>query len=403
MKKELWLFTRQFPSGSGEVFLENALPVWVKHFSRVRVFPMFTGPGMVKLPEGAEAQELFADPFATPSLMETVTGIPLLFRLLSARGGGSSPNAAGPFAAFSHARQLMQRYKGLLRLVKNEYDPTRVVILTAWMEDWVTLLGLLKESGHPLRLSTLAHRSDLFAPDGSDASVPHRAFRVQHSDRILCIAQDGLDELRRCFPQYAPKMELIRLGTPDHGLAPWSPATELRLASCSYTTPRKRVERIAESLALVKRPVHWTHFGDGSQLGAVQALVDRLPSHVRVDLHGATSNADVLRAYATTPFDLFIHLSAHEGLPVVLMEATSFGIPLLATDVGGVYEIVDRRTGHLLPADAAPADVARWLDAVEQYRVLDDIFRSGVRQAWSERFEASANFGHIAELVEGSA
>jgi glycosyltransferase involved in cell wall biosynthesis len=399
MKKELWLFTRQFPSGSGEVFLENALPVWVKHFSRVRVFPMFTGPGRAMLPKGAEAQELFADPFATPSFLETVTGIRLLFRLLRARGSGSSPNAAGPFAALSHARQLMHRYKRLERMVGKEYDPDRVVILSTWMEDWVTLLGLLKQSGHPLRFSTLAHRIDLFAVE-SGASMPYRAFRVNSSDRILCVAQDGLDELRRLFPDNSLKLHLIRLGTPDHGAAPWSPATELRLVSCSYMTARKRVERIAEALAHVNRPIHWTHFGDGPQRTAVESLVARLPPQVRVDLRGATTNAELLRYYTNTPCDLFVHLSAHEGLPVVLMEAASFGIPLLATDVGGVREIVDRRTGHVVSASASAEEIAGWLDGVERHGVLDPAFRGGVRQAWMEHFEATANYGRIARLVE---
>jgi glycosyltransferase involved in cell wall biosynthesis len=398
--KELWLFTRQFPSGSGEVFLETAVPIWSEHFSRVRVFPMFTGKGNCALVPPAHEERLFTDPFATPSLSATVADLPLLLRILRARGAGRSNNARGPLAVLSHARQLMQRYRGLERLVRKEYDPDRVVILCAWMEDWATLFGLLKDSGHPLRFSTMAHRTDLFGSEGAGSAVPFRDFRVQYSDRILCIAQDGVNELQRCYPQQARKLELVRLGTPDRGIAPWSPAKALRIVSCSYLTPRKRVELIAEALTLVDRAVEWTHFGDGPQRAAIEALLGRLPPHIHVDLRGSTSNADVLQAYATTPFDLFLHLSAHEGLPVVLMEAASFGIPLLATDVGGVSEIVDRSTGHLLPPVVSAAEVARWLDHAERYRVLDPHFRLGVRQAWRERFAATSNYGRIARSVE---
>jgi len=399
--KELWLFTRQFPTGSGEVFLENAVPIWSKQFERVRVFPMFTGEGSSALVHPAKEERLFSDPFGTPSWAATLVDLPLMFRILRARGPGHSITSAGPFAVVSRTRQLMQRYRSLERLIRNEYDPARVMILSAWMEDWVTLFGLLKANGSPLRFSTLAHRTDLFGPAGSGAAVEFRSFRMQHCDRILCIAQNGRDELQRWYPQHAHKLDLVRLGTPDHGIAPWSPAEELRIVSCSYLNPRKRVELIAEALIRVRRPVHWTHFGDGPQRAAIEALVGRMPPNVRVDLRGETTNAELLGAYATTPFDLFVHLSAHEGLPVVLMEAASFGIPLLATDVGGVREIVDHTTGHLLPATVTAIEVAKWLDQVEHYRILDPTFRSGVRQAWRERFEATTNYVRMARLVEG--
>jgi len=47
---------------------------------------------------------------------------------------------------------------------------------------------------------------------------------------------------------------------------------------------------------------------------------------------------DVLNYYASNPVDVFINTSSSEGLPVSIMEAMSFGIPVIATNVGG--------TGH---------------------------------------------------------
>ena len=48
-------------------------------------------------------------------------------------------------------------------------------------------------------------------------------------------------------------------------------------------------------------------------------------------------------------FDLFVNMSLSEGIPVSIMEAISFGIPIIATNVGGNAEIVNDETGVLIP------------------------------------------------------
>ena len=57
--------------------------------------------------------------------------------------------------------------------------------------------------------------------------------------------------------------------------------------------------------------------------------------------------------------DLFLMTSAREGLPNALIEAQVLGIPVVATDVGGVPEIVqDGQTGRLLDIDASAERIA---------------------------------------------
>lgn len=68
-------------------------------------------------------------------------------------------------------------------------------------------------------------------------------------------------------------------------------------------------------------------------------------------------------AYLAQAFDVFWLTSLAEGLPTVVSEAMALELPVVATDVGGVPELVtDRETGFLVPASDVESLVARTLD-----------------------------------------
>jgi glycosyltransferase involved in cell wall biosynthesis len=93
---------------------------------------------------------------------------------------------------------------------------------------------------------------------------------------------------------------------------------------------------------------------------------------------------------------MFISLSAAEGLPVSVMEAISFGIPVVAAAVSGVPEIVTPDTGVLVEVhdrpDAAAAAARRIVDGVGPAR---DQIVSFCRA----NFDAENNYGHFADML----
>lgn len=66
-------------------------------------------------------------------------------------------------------------------------------------------------------------------------------------------------------------------------------------------------------------------------------------------------------------FDLFVYPSLHEGLGSTLLDAMSFGLPIVATSVGGIPDIVEDGVNGIL---VEPEDPARLLAAMR--RILDD-------------------------------
>jgi glycosyltransferase involved in cell wall biosynthesis len=117
--------------------------------------------------------------------------------------------------------------------------------------------------------------------------------------------------------------------------------------------------------------------GDGAERGAVERAIDGDPG-----VRWLGYRDDVPRLLKAS--DLFALSSAHEAAPMSILEAMAAGLPVLATNVGGVPEIVvDRVTGLLVP----PSDPSAM---AEQLAVLaaDSELRRALGQAGLERQRA---------------
>jgi glycosyltransferase involved in cell wall biosynthesis len=126
--------------------------------------------------------------------------------------------------------------------------------------------------------------------------------------------------------------------------------TPLKAVTVGRLVPWKCVDRVIE--ALVACPtVGLVIVGDGSERKSLEGLANRLNVADRVYFAGQASLAETTRLMAAC--DFFVLNSTYEGLPHVVLEAMSLGLPVVATAVGGTPEVVyDGHNGHLI----APAD-----------------------------------------------
>jgi glycosyltransferase involved in cell wall biosynthesis len=98
--------------------------------------------------------------------------------------------------------------------------------------------------------------------------------------------------------------------------------------------------------------------GDGPQAASCRALADRAGVGDRVRFAGAIPNAETL----FNAFDVFVLSSRTEGTPMVLLEAADARVPIVATAVGGVPDVLGNSGGLLVPPDD-PALLAGSIDA----------------------------------------
>ena len=282
-----------------------------------------------------------------------------------------------------------------------------MLFYTYWRGGPTLALARLARERPRTAAMTRVHRYELYEDSFDPPFQPWHPAMYESLLLTAANSRHGLDYLRGAGVPDA-KTGLYRLGTePSAQGSRASPDGVLRIVSCSNAIAVKRVPRIAEAVkafaaAHPERRVQWTHFGGGPQLDAVRAASSsNAPANLATHLSGAVPNAAVLDHYAHEPVDVFVLLSASEGLPVSIQEATAAAIPVIATDVGGVRELVGSDNGVLLSADPAPAEVVQ---ALEDVLLDDDVLRRRSRRAaslrrWAEGFDAEANHTRFARRL----
>ena len=107
--------------------------------------------------------------------------------------------------------------------------------------------------------------------------------------------------------------------------------------------------------------------GEGPERSALEAQAREAGMAERVEIRGRVSDAELRAAYAASDaLVLPSILDARgdtEGLGVVLLEAMSYGVPVVASDIGGITDIVEHdKSGLLVP----PGDVPHLAQALER-------------------------------------
>jgi glycosyltransferase involved in cell wall biosynthesis len=139
---------------------------------------------------------------------------------------------------------------------------------------------------------------------------------------------------------------------------------------------------LIEGLALLKDPPHIDCYGDGAERESLEDLARKRNLDGVIVFHGLVPEAS--RVYQDAQFAL---LTSHEeGLGIALLEAMAAGLPVVATAVGGVVELIrDSETGLLTPA-RDPASLARRIDQLASTPELRLTLGRNARREVLERF-----------------
>ncbi len=166
------------------------------------------------------------------------------------------------------------------------------------------------------------------------------------------------------------------------------------VATSAYLIPRKGVDTLIKACSRASRPLTVEIFGDGPLRPQLERQAKELG--VRACFRGnVTDVRDRL-----DEVDLFVLPTRGDNLPVAILEAMASAVPVVATRVGGIPElVVDGETGVLVDVGDSDA-MAAAIDALAADKERRDSFgRAGARRA-SSLFEAGAVARRIVGLYE---
>lgn len=168
----------------------------------------------------------------------------------------------------------------------------------------------------------------------------------------------------------------------------------ITILSVGRAVGKKGFDTVLKALATLPEALHWrfVHIGDGSERVRLQALAKDLGIEPRISWLGAIAQSDVLSNYQAA--DLFVLACRvtddgdRDGLPNVLVEAASQGLPCVTTRVSAIPELfVDDDNALLVESD----DVAA-LSAALARAISEPVLRDRLGEAAQEKVRSTLDY-----------
>jgi glycosyltransferase involved in cell wall biosynthesis len=179
------------------------------------------------------------------------------------------------------------------------------------------------------------------------------------------------------------------------------PADPVRILSVGRAVPKKGYDTLLKAFSLLPADLFWTftHIGGGEELARLKAIATELKIADRITWKGALDQRDVLQHYRDSDlFALACRITAdgdRDGLPNVLVEASSQNLPIISTDISGISELfVDGENGLLVQPDQ-PEQLAEALERA----IRNPDLRIGLGKAAETRVRSDFDYhSSIADL-----
>lgn len=241
-------------------------------------------------------------------------------------------------------------------------------------------------SGIPWSLTL--HRNDIAKPNLLTLKMHKAAF-------TRFISRSGMD-MARDVGVFGPpdRLCVIHMGVhlPELPPARTDDRTEFLVLCPAHLYPVKGHRYLIEALRILKdRGLACSLLiaGRGHLLEALQEQVSTLQLEDRVTFFGQVPHERILEWYHNREVDAVVLPSVdlgeheHEGIPVALMEAMAYGIPVVSTATGGVPELIEKGAGLMVDPEDPEA-----LAAALQQLIVDPALRSHVGMAGRRRIES---------------
>jgi glycosyltransferase involved in cell wall biosynthesis len=280
--------------------------------------------------------------------------------------------------------------RALLRLLRREHRHRPLALIHAHRTDWAMPTVARWARAHQVPLICHYHGGFLLPEGLQQGPWPYSAEQValiDGAEAFLALTQEVGASAERTF---RPELEVMVLPNWLRAPAPPGPAAPdpengtLRVGTACRIVEKKGPQTLVEAVAQLSQAgsdLHCCIMGDGAMRPELQDRARRLQIAPRVRLTGALSREQVQAVL--TELDVFVLVSEEEGLPITLLEAMAARLPIVASPVGGIPDLVcDGENGFLVPV-RDPAALAHALRVLAE----DPALRRRMGEASRARYE----------------
>ncbi|WP_342562650.1 glycosyltransferase [Paenibacillus sp. FSL R7-0345] len=407
-EKVLIMLTSEFPYGNKEAFIESEQVIFNK-FSEVVIIPCHDDiPPVLR---NSIFHNVNINVIRLEDSIRTLSALKLVYKclkgmfnltlikeiLLMIKKGSFTITKLKELLSFVVTGDI--KVSEIKKVLNKKYSSESIIFYSYWMHIHAYIALKLKESFPGSKAITRCHGYDLYEFRHDSNYIPLRKYILENEDAIFAISEDGKKYIDQKYNDFSMNVAYSRLGTIDNGFNQNRLSRlPLKIISCSNLVEVKRVHKIIEALNLIDEfEIIWKHYGDGILLEGLRALSNEklsLKHNISFSFEGAKPNSEIIKDYKNNDYNLFLNVSEMEGVPVSIMEALSFGIPAIATNVGGTKEIVITGvTGYLIDKDFSSESLAtkiKFLNNLSEQEYEE--LRISTRQFWESECNAEKKY-----------
>jgi len=386
--------TQRLPFGEGETFVVPEIEALLAAGHELLIVPRRSRDAVVHDNVGA--------------LLPRTRVLPGVGAVVAAVAGALAHSPRRTAGAFWRLRRTRPRRRAIANAVATAQGIWLAPIARRWGADhihahWAHLtatlaMGASTMSGIPW--SFTAHRYDVFLNN-----LLTEKLRSARFGRF--IAREMLEVARPLVaPDAFARAVVVHMGValppaPANGMP--SRPTPVLLCPARLAAVKGHGDLLEAAGRLLARGIPFELWlaGEGPERTAIERRIDERGLREHVRLLGTVPHAELLGMYRDERADCVVLPSLHEGLSVALIEAMAYGVPVIATGVGGVPELLEDGAGVLVPPgdpDALTEALARVLGSAT---LRAELAHAG-RQRVEAEFEVHAIVRELVRRFDGA-
>jgi len=225
---------------------------------------------------------------------------------------------------------------------------------------------------------------------------PLISWAVSQADVVAAVSKDAQ---RKALRYGAGKTLIIPNGVEIHKFKMTNENIKMRrpirIVTTSSLIPRNGLDTLIDAVALLPKSLDWELIiaGEGPEEEKLKLQMKKYNLEKNIMLLGRLENRKIPALLASA--DLFIRLSRKEGFGVSFLEAMAAGVPVVATAVGGIPDIIEDQQNGLLVAPDAPRQAAK---AIERL-LTDEKLYAGLSHNGIERVKKHFTWEKVTDEV----